>query len=89
MAHPLEVKRSAVKDMRHLPKDVQLRAIDAINALAEIPMPMGATKLVGHNTLYRMRLGDWRIVYDVDEEAEKMTILAVKHRRDVYREFQH
>jgi mRNA interferase RelE/StbE len=70
--------------MRHVPKDVQPRAIDAINALAEIPMPMGAAKLVGHNTLYRIRLEAWRIVYNVDEEAEKMTILAVKHRRDVY-----
>jgi mRNA interferase RelE/StbE len=87
MAYQLEVKRSAVKDMRHLPKDVQQRAIDAINTLAEIPIPMGATKLVGHDTLYRIRLGDWRIVYDVDEEAETITILAVKHRRDVYREF--
>lgn len=87
MAYPLEVKRSAVKDMRHLPKDVQQRAIDAINALAEIPVPTGAAKLVGHDTLYRIRLGDWRIVYDVAEEAEKITILAVKHRREVYREF--
>ena len=87
MAYQLEVKRSAVKDMRHLPKDVQQRAIDAINTLAENPIPMGATKLVGHDTLYRIRLGDWRIVYDVDEEAETMTILAVKHRREVYREF--
>jgi mRNA interferase RelE/StbE len=87
MAYQLEVKRSAVKDMRHLPKDVQQRAIDAINALAKIPIPMGATKLVGRDTLYRIRLGDWRIVYDADEEAETITILAVKHRRDIYREF--
>jgi mRNA interferase RelE/StbE len=87
MAYQLEVKRSAVKDMRHLPKDVQQRAIDAINALAETSIPIGATKLVGHDTLYRIRLGDWRIVYDVDEGTEKITILAVKHRREVYREF--
>ncbi len=86
MAYQLEVKRSAAKEMRGLPKYILHRAIAAIDNLAEDPLPHGCTKLLGHDLLYRIRVGDWRIVYEVDEEEEIVTVLAVKHRREVYRD---
>ncbi len=87
MAYRLEVKRSAVKSLRRVPKDVQKRSIDAIDGLADDPYPAGSVKMVGYETLYRIRIGDWRIVYEVNEEQGLVTILAVAHRRDVYKTF--
>ena len=87
MAYRLEVKRSATKDLRRLPKDVQERSIEAVDALVDEPRPPGCVKMVGHDALYRIRIGDWRIIYDVDDTEALITILAIRHRREVYRDF--
>ena len=75
-----------------LPHGIRDRVIEAIQKLAEEPRPRGARKLAGEmrgacglSPPVRVRIGEYRVLYDVDDEAQKITILRVKHRRDVYR----
>jgi mRNA interferase RelE/StbE len=56
-----------------------------IESLQSDPFPHGASKLSGAERLYRIRVGDYRIVYEVDTEAKQITIHHVRHRREVYR----
>lgn len=87
MAYQLEVKQSAAKVMRVFSKDIFRRVVAAIDELANDPLPPGCTKLAGYDWLYRIRVGDWRIVYEVNEVEEIVMVLAVKHGREVYRDF--
>jgi mRNA interferase RelE/StbE len=62
------------------------RVRDALLALREEPRPKGSRKLRGGTDTYRIRVGDYRAVYDVDDGEQQITILRVRHRRDVYRD---
>lgn len=61
------------------------RILDRIDRLPANPNPPQSTKLQSAERLYRLRVGDYRIVYEVDREAEQITVHYVRHRRDVYR----
>jgi mRNA interferase RelE/StbE len=76
---------SVEKDFRSLPKEVVSRVIARISALRNNPFPPGAIKLSGSAGHYRIRVGDYRIVYDVDTGARILTIHYVRHRKVVYR----
>jgi|YNPBryunderm2012_1023409.scaffolds.fasta_scaffold24039_2 mRNA interferase RelE/StbE len=84
-SYRIEFKPSVYKDFRHLPKSVVERALRRIEELGENPFPRGAEKLEGAQQLYRLRLGDYRIVYEVDTREQRITIIYVRHRREVYR----
>jgi mRNA interferase RelE/StbE len=76
---------SVEKDFRSLPKEVATRVMSRISALRNNPFPPGAIKLSGTARHYRIRVGDYRIVYDVDTAAKILTIHYVRHRKTVYR----
>ncbi len=76
---------SARKDLDRLRGATWERVRDAILGLEEEPRPPGCRKLRGGPNTYRIRIGDYRAVYDVDDESKAVTLLRVKHRRDVYR----
>lgn len=78
-------KPSIEKDLRPLPKSVIARLLKQIEALRDDPLPGGSVKLAGAEQLYRIRVGDYRVVYGIDKEAKQVTIHYVRHRRDVYR----
>jgi mRNA interferase RelE/StbE len=78
-------KRSVEKDLRSLPKSVIARVLKQIEVLRENPFPLQSVKLVGAEQLYRIRVGDYRIVYAVDKEAQEIMIHYIRHRREVYR----
>jgi mRNA interferase RelE/StbE len=80
----LTIKRSVSKDLRALPKDVKGRTALSILELSTTPLPQGAEKLKGYQRMYRMRIGDYRIVYEV--AGDELIIIAVSHRKDVYRD---
>lgn len=61
------------------------RLLDRIDRLSANPTPPQSTKLQGAERLYRLRVGDYRIVYEVDREAEQITVHYARLRRDVYR----
>lgn len=78
------IKSSAQKELDAL-DDAVFRRIDRrIVALAENPRPAGCKKLKGYKDQWRIRIGDWRVVYVIDDSAERVSITRVAHRRDVY-----
>ena len=78
-------KPSVEKDLRGLPKSVIARVLERIENLKDDPLPRQSIKLTGAEQLYRLRVGDYRIVYSVDREAKLITVHYVRHRREVYR----
>ena len=56
----------------------------AINALKSEPRPAGVKKLAGAMDLYRIRVGDYRVIYEIDNDAQLIVVTRVRHRRDVY-----
>jgi len=81
------LKPSLQKDFRPLPKSVVERVMKRIEKLKDEPFPHGVEKLEGTERLYRIRVGDYRIIYEVDTQAREITVHYVRHRREVYRAF--
>ncbi len=80
----LRIKRSAERELRALPKTDLKRVADRIQQLAYQPRPSGCEKLSGLEA-YRLRQGDYRVVYTVDDERRVVEIIKIGHRREVYR----
>jgi mRNA interferase RelE/StbE len=85
MAFRIEWKKSTRKDLRKLPSSTVDKIIEAVENLAENPFPHGVEKLSGSEHAYRIRLGDYRIVYEVVAELKLVEVQRVRHRKDVYR----
>ena len=85
MAFRIEWKKSTRKDLRKLPASIVDRIVEAVEGLAENPFPHGTEKLAGSEHAYRIRLGDYRIVYEVVAELKLIEVQRVRHRKDVYR----
>ncbi|MGC9454166.1 MAG: type II toxin-antitoxin system RelE family toxin [Phycisphaerae bacterium] len=85
MAWRVEIKSSAVGEISRLPRRDQRRVISAIETLAENPRPRGARKLVGGEEAYRIRVGDYRVVYQIADDVLIVFVVRVGHRRDIYR----
>jgi mRNA interferase RelE/StbE len=83
--YQIEFASRAERDFRKLPPDVQRRLDPAIQALAENPRPPGCVKLSGEEFVWRIRVGDYRIVYQVRDESLLVLLLKVGHRREIYR----
>ncbi len=77
--------RSARRDLERLELDVARRIISRIEALASSPRPPGCVKLRGADNLWRIRFGDYRVIYSIDERAHIVDISTVRHRSDAYR----
>ena len=85
MAYRLEFTPGADRQFRKLPKQVQARLRPHIDALAQNPRPLGVEKLTGEDNAYRLRVGDYRILYEVHDKVLLVLVVKVGHRRDVYR----
>jgi len=81
----VEFAPSAVRQFRDLPREVQRRLSPRIDALALDPRPRGCVKLQGE-TRYRIRSGEYRVVYEVEDRVLRVLVVRVAHRREVYRE---
>ena len=77
--------RSARKELEELDEKLVNRIFQKIEALATNPRPSGCQKLVGNKHLWRIRVGDYRIVYAVYDDKNLVDIVAVRHRKDVYK----
>ncbi|HEY5088131.1 MAG TPA: type II toxin-antitoxin system RelE/ParE family toxin [Gemmatimonadaceae bacterium] len=78
------VKASAAKELDAIPRKELQRIVKKIGALITSPRPLGCEKLSGAEK-YRLRQGDYRIVYEIDDSARRVIIVKIGHRRDVYR----
>ena len=73
------------KQLQQLPRRVCSAALNAIIALPRNPRPAGVKKLAGSRSDWRICIGEYRIIYEIDDTAKTVTVLQVEHRRDVYR----
>jgi mRNA interferase RelE/StbE len=83
--YELLLSRQAEKDLKRLPAEVFRRIIQEIRALAEVPRPPGCRKLSGSERDYRIRVGEYRILFEIADDVRQVRIFRVGHRRDVYR----
>ena len=84
MPYRLRITRRAQRELRRLPPEIMERIRDAINGLADNPHPPGYRKLRG-GVGWRTRVGDYRVIYDVADDTQVVTVLRSGHKRDVYR----
>lgn len=84
-AYRIEYITSVKKSFRNLSHDAQKQVRTDIEALIENPRPHGCIKLEGEDNLWRIRSGDYRIVYGIDDALRLITIYRIRHRREVYR----
>ena len=78
--------RSARRDLEALPDEIGERILARIRPLAKMPRPPGARKLRGESDLWRIRVGDYRVLYEIEDEIRRVEISYIRHRRDVYRD---
>ena len=83
--YDLLVKASAERDLRKLPRSTLERIHAKLLTLRDEPRPPGSRKLSGNLEGWRVRVGDYRILYQIDDTGETVTVVRVRHRRDVYR----
>ena len=84
MSYRVEFTTAAARQVRKLPRAARDRVLDAIEDLGEDPRPHGAKKLVGEQTAWRVRIGDYRVIYDIFDSELTVSVVRAAHRREVY-----
>ena len=82
--YAIDIKPSARRELENLSDNLIARLVPKIDALAANPRPSGCRKLRGYKDLWRIRVGDYRIVYLVDDDRKMVSVTRVAHRRDVH-----
>lgn len=77
-------KQSAERELRKIPTEYVSKIMTKIASLAENPRPVGIQRLKGENRYFRLRQGDYRIIYEIDDSERKVTVIKIGHRREVY-----
>jgi len=86
-AYTIDVRPRARRSLRQLDPSVRKAIAQLIDGLAADPRPPGVAPLTGHRPYLRVRSGDYRVIYSVDDRARMVTVAAVGHRREIYRTF--
>jgi mRNA interferase RelE/StbE len=81
----IEISSTAEKALKKIPKKDLMKIVESIQILAINPFPEGCRKLTGEEGTYRIRQGNYRIIYEVEGKKLKVLILKVGHRKDIYR----
>jgi mRNA interferase RelE/StbE len=84
--HKVELRRKVQKALDKLPKDDFHSVLETMKGLAVLPRPRGAEKVKAPGGLWRVRQGNYRIIYQIDDDQNVVTILRIGHRREIYRE---
>jgi mRNA interferase RelE/StbE len=82
--YTVTVNRPAQKEIKSLDATVRLRVIKEIRSLSGDPRPQGCRKLVGSKARWRVRVGDYRIIYIIDDVRQLVEVAAVRHRSKAY-----
>ena len=85
MGYSVELRPSALKALRHIAPSNRARISKAIEALAENSYPAGSKKLADEDGFWRIRAGDYRVIYTVIQKRLVVTVVRIGHRREVYR----
>ena len=84
MKYRLDITEAARKQLRRLDSSVQDRILAAVRGLADTPRPHGCLKLRGERS-YRIRVGDYRIVYEIHDRIVTVLVVGIGNRKDIYR----
>lgn len=84
MSYRVEFTTAAARQVKKLPRPARDRILDAIDDLQHDPRPNGAKKLAGEQSAWRIRVGDYRVIYDVLDHELVVTVLRAGHRREIY-----
>jgi len=84
-SYSIEWKSAAAKELRKLPKPIIARVVVAVDALAREPRPEGVRKLTGSESAYRIRIGQYRVIYNVFDSRLVIEIIRVRDRKEVYK----
>uniref|UniRef100_I2Q5W0 Addiction module toxin, RelE/StbE family n=1 Tax=Desulfovibrio sp. U5L TaxID=596152 RepID=I2Q5W0_9BACT len=85
MAYRIELTPAAGRDFKRLPESVRRRIAPRIDALADEPRPAGVLSLTGMHGYYRLRVGDYRVIYKVEDDHLLVLVIRVANRREAYR----
>ena len=85
MSYKIIISKSVQKQINDLPSQIRNRVVEKIQSLAQEPRPSDVVKLKGFGKEYRIRIGDYRVRYEIDDSSQIIRLLQCKHRRDVYR----
>ena len=83
-SYKIIVEGRAEKELRKLPAAIRRRIVDAIDSLAHDPRPASSRKMVGSSG-FRMRVGDYRVIYEIKDEIVSIFVIKIGHRREIYR----
>ena len=81
----IEVSATAERQLRSLPRSDQVRVLRVIQALSADPRPRGCRKLSGHDDVFRVRVGRYRVLYSIENRRLVIIVLKVGDRKDIYR----
>ena len=84
-SYQVRIRRSAEKDLRKLTPTTTRRVWAKIRSLRREPLPSASERLAGSTNEYRLRVGAYRILYEVDREGESVDVFRIAHRREAYR----
>ena len=79
------LEKSAGDDLKRLPRDAHERISARLRHLSDAPRPPGSRKITGSTSDWRQRVGDYRIIYEIDDTAQKVYVYRIKHRKEAYR----
>lgn len=82
--YKITITRAAEKDLKKLDRQIKNRIVTAIFSLSDDPRPHGCRKVLSEQRLWRIRLGNWRIGYEIDDEAQEIAIIRIGHRSEFY-----
>jgi len=85
MAYSILLRPAAIRDLKSLPFGARRRIEKVIGRLANEPRPFGTRKLVGFDDEWRLRVGDYRVLYIINDPEQQIVIARVAHRREAYR----
>ena len=85
MTYTVQLTASAKKALGRMPPDIRERLTLAVAALRSDPRPPGVVKLTGEDNVYRVRVGDYRILYEIHDNSLIVIVVKIAHRRDAYR----
>ncbi|WP_341828476.1 type II toxin-antitoxin system RelE/ParE family toxin [Trueperella pyogenes] len=85
MRYHVEFTSAAARQVKKLSRPTRERVLSAVEALAANPRPKGSRKLVGEQRAWRIRIGEYRIIYEIFDDSLTVTVVRAAHRREVYR----
>ena len=83
--YEVHLENAAQRDLKKLTAEVYHRIVSHLKELKSNPRPSGSRKITGSKNDWRVRVGDYRILYEIDDKLRKVNVMKIRHRREVYR----